>query len=117
MVDVAQAAGALVLDLTQVDAIAGSTRKWLLGPPDVGFLGIAPARLDELHPEVRGLFAKVQVFDAKEDQMKFGTISFVRVRPGLLGLGTENGKPVLLLPGQVRRAPSSRPRPLATPPL
>ena len=64
-----------------------------------------------------GLFAKVQVFDAKEDQMKFGTTSFVRVRPGLLGLGTENGKPVLLLPGQVRRAPSSRPRPLATPPL
>ena len=54
MVDVAQAAGALVLDLTQVDAIAGSTRKWLLGPPDVGFLGIAPTRLDELHPSQSG---------------------------------------------------------------
>merc|ERR1719502_1457165 len=41
-----------------------------------------------------------RVFDMKEDQMQFGTMSFVRVRPGYLGLATENGKPVLLLPGQ-----------------
>merc|ERR1719499_939354 len=36
----------------------------------------------------------------KEDRMQFGTINFVRVRPDFLGLATENGKPVLLLPGQ-----------------
>ena len=47
-----------------------------------------------------GLGAKCNIFDMKEDQMQFGTISFVRVRPGFLGLATENGKPVLLLPGQ-----------------
>merc|ERR1719502_1410336 len=41
-----------------------------------------------------------RVFDMKEDQMQFGTMNFVRVRPGFLGLATENGKPVLLLPGQ-----------------
>ena len=41
-----------------------------------------------------------KVFDMKEDQMRFGTMSVVRVRPGFVGLATENGKPVLLLPGQ-----------------
>ena len=39
-------------------------------------------------------------FDVKEDQMQFGTVSFVRVRPGFVGIATDNGKPVLLLPGQ-----------------
>lgn len=47
-----------------------------------------------------GLGTTTQTFDIKEDNMRFGTVSFVRVRPGFLGLATENGKPVLLLPGQ-----------------
>jgi len=39
-------------------------------------------------------------FDVKEDAMCFGTVSFVRVRPGFIGTATDNGMPVLLLPGQ-----------------
>merc|ERR1719450_1385400 len=39
-------------------------------------------------------------FPVKQDQISFGTISFVRVRPGTIGLATDNGQPVLLLPGQ-----------------
>ena len=39
-------------------------------------------------------------FDVKEDKMSFGTVSFVRVRPGFIGTATDNGRPVLLLPGQ-----------------
>jgi len=31
--------------------------------------------------------------------MRFGTLSLIRVRPGFIGLGADNGKPVLLLPG------------------
>jgi len=38
-------------------------------------------------------------FPATEDQMRFGTLSLIRVRPGFIGLGADNGKPVLLLPG------------------
>merc|ERR1719450_1541484 len=41
-----------------------------------------------------------RTFPVKADQMSFGTISFVRVRPGTIGLATDNGMPVLLLPGQ-----------------
>lgn len=37
-----------------------------------------------------------KTFEFKEDHMFFGTVSFVRVRPGFVGLGTENGLPVLL---------------------
>jgi regulator of protease activity HflC (stomatin/prohibitin superfamily) len=39
-------------------------------------------------------------FDVKQDTMQFGTVSFVRVRPGFIGTAVDNGKPVLLLPGQ-----------------
>jgi len=45
-----------------------------------------------------GVSAKT--FDVKENHMSFGTVSFVRVRPGYVGIGADNGKPVLLLPGQ-----------------
>ena len=41
-----------------------------------------------------------QTFDVKEDRMQYGTVSFVRVRPGFIGIATDNGMPVLLLPGQ-----------------
>ena len=41
-----------------------------------------------------------QFFDVKEDRMCFGTVSFVRIRPGFIGTATDNGNPVLLLPGQ-----------------
>jgi regulator of protease activity HflC (stomatin/prohibitin superfamily) len=41
-----------------------------------------------------------RVFDVKEDTMSFGTVSFIRVRPGFIGTATDNGMPVLLLPGQ-----------------
>jgi len=41
-----------------------------------------------------------QFFDVKEDTMCYGTVSFVRVRPGYIGTATDNGMPVLLLQGQ-----------------
>jgi regulator of protease activity HflC (stomatin/prohibitin superfamily) len=41
-----------------------------------------------------------QTFEVKEDAMNFGTVTFARVKPGFVGLATDNGRPVLLLPGQ-----------------
>jgi hypothetical protein len=35
-----------------------------------------------------------------QDTMCYGTVSFVRVRPGYIGTATDNGMPVLLLQGQ-----------------
>merc|ERR1719379_2803529 len=38
-------------------------------------------------------------FATSDDMIAFGTIVLIRVRPGTIGLATDNGKPVLLLPG------------------
>merc|ERR1719506_2834423 len=45
------------------------------------------------------LFSRVTKFSVNDDRMQFGTMTFLRTRPGFIGLGTENGKPVILLPG------------------
>jgi len=38
-------------------------------------------------------------FPVTADEMRYGTLVLIRVRSGFIGLGTDNGKPVLLLPG------------------
>ncbi|ANW18123.1 aminotransferase class V-fold PLP-dependent enzyme [Streptomyces clavuligerus] len=52
VVDGAHAPGFLDLDLSRIpcDFYAGSGHKWLLAPTGVGFLHLAPGRLEELEP-------------------------------------------------------------------
>jgi len=45
------------------------------------------------------LGTQTKTFPSTADCMLFGTITLVRVRPGKIGLGSDNGKPVFLLPG------------------
>jgi selenocysteine lyase/cysteine desulfurase len=54
--DVAQSAGVVPLDgiAAQADFLAGTTMKWLLGPPGVGFVYVRPELLDELPPRYVG---------------------------------------------------------------
>jgi selenocysteine lyase/cysteine desulfurase len=54
LVDAAQAVGCLQVDFSQVDAVAGSGRKWLQGPPDVGFLAVRPDFPAPLVPPTAG---------------------------------------------------------------
>lgn len=53
-VDAAQALGALALDLSAVDAVCASGRKWLLGPPDVGILALRPGLEADLRAPTAG---------------------------------------------------------------
>lgn len=52
-----------------------------------------------IHP-VASIGTTTKTFNVTEDRMAFGTVSLIRVRPGTVGLGRQNGNPVLLLPGQ-----------------
>jgi regulator of protease activity HflC (stomatin/prohibitin superfamily) len=45
------------------------------------------------------LAAETKGFQTTDGVMNFGTITIIRVRPGNIGVATDNGKPALLLPG------------------
>jgi regulator of protease activity HflC (stomatin/prohibitin superfamily) len=45
------------------------------------------------------LGAETKQFSTNDDSISFGTLSILRVRPGIVGLATDNGRPVFLLPG------------------
>lgn len=62
LVDGAQSAGAIPVDVTAVgaDAYAIPAQKWLLGPEGMGALWVAPAVMERIRPSVAGYFA----FDA-----------------------------------------------------
>ena len=90
VVDVAQSAGAIDIDLptTGVDLAAGVAMKWLLGTPGTGFLYIAP-HLQERIPSQAGYVGAEVATNA--DVGKGGTASTLRFRTGAqrheLGLG------------------------------
>lgn len=65
IVDVAQSAGILPLDLPDMgaDAVLGSCIKWLCGGPGAGFLWIRPGLIDRLEPLDVGWFSHADPFE------------------------------------------------------
>jgi selenocysteine lyase/cysteine desulfurase len=84
-VDGAQAVGALRLDLSRATAVFGSGRKWLLGPPEVGFLAVRSPALPLLNPAAGGALALAPDGRWHEDARRFegGALA----APTLAGLG------------------------------
>jgi selenocysteine lyase/cysteine desulfurase len=56
VVDATQAVGAVRVDVEadQVDVLAVSAHKWLLGPQGIGFLHLSPLAMERLHPSTVG---------------------------------------------------------------
>ncbi|MCB0359272.1 MAG: aminotransferase class V-fold PLP-dependent enzyme [Bdellovibrionales bacterium] len=56
VVDAIQGLGVIPFDMEAfgVDAVCGGSHKWLLGPLGLGFLALAPHRLEELKPVLHG---------------------------------------------------------------
>jgi kynureninase len=71
IVDVAQSAGIMSLDVARVaaDAVLGSCVKWLCGGPGAGFLWVNPGLLAQLEPSDVGWFSH-------EDPFEFDVHSF-----------------------------------------
>lgn len=107
VVDVAQSAGVLPIDLSQWDAdfVVGSSVKWLCGGPGAGFLWVNPNNIDTYEPMDVGWFSHQDPFEfdihhfeyaAKAKRYWGGTPSiapFVIASAGiqtLLDLGMEN---------------------------
>ncbi len=65
VVDVAQSAGIVPIDLQQLgaDAILGSSVKWLCGGSGAGFMWIAPDKIEELKPLDVGWFSHQDPFE------------------------------------------------------
>ncbi len=65
IVDVAQSAGVLALDLTRQtpDFMIGSSVKWLCGGPGAAYLWVSPERLDECSPRDVGWFSHRNPFE------------------------------------------------------
>lgn len=65
VVDVAQSAGVVPIDLTvwQADFVIGSCVKWLCGGPGAGFLWVAPGRLASCRPTDVGWFSHQDPFE------------------------------------------------------
>lgn len=65
VVDVAQSAGVIPLDLAQQrpDFVIGSSVKWLCGGPGAAYLWVNPRRLDECHPKDVGWFSHQNPFE------------------------------------------------------
>lgn len=80
MVDVAQSAGIVPIDLSawQADAVVGSCIKWLCGGPGAGFLWVTPTLIEELEPSDVGWFSHqnpfefdINHFEYSEDSNRF----------------------------------------------
>ncbi len=65
VVDVAQSAGILPVDVEAwgVDAVLGSSIKWLCGGPGAGFMWVRPERLAALQPSDIGWFSHARPFE------------------------------------------------------
>ncbi|RMH71091.1 MAG: aminotransferase class V-fold PLP-dependent enzyme [Gemmatimonadetes bacterium] len=65
VVDVAQSAGILPIDVVQwqADAVIGSCVKWLCGGPGAGFLWVNPALIEHLTPRDVGWFSHSNPFE------------------------------------------------------
>jgi selenocysteine lyase/cysteine desulfurase len=89
VVDAAQALGALSMDLSGVDAVCGSGRKWLLGPPEVGVLALRPGVEDRLVCSAPGSLSLDSSGSWREGARRFegGVVG----APVLAGLGASCG--------------------------
>jgi len=80
LLDVAQSAGVLPLDLARLapDFVLGSTVKWLCGGPGAGYLYIDPERLSQCQPKDVGWFSHANPFamDIHDFQYHPGTERF-----------------------------------------
>lgn len=73
MVDVAQSAGLLPIDLRawQVDFVVGTSVKWLCGGPGAGFLWVNPDIIDRCRPLDVGWFSHEDPFEFNIDDFRF----------------------------------------------
>ena len=73
VVDVAQSAGILPLDVTAwpVDAVAGTSLKWLCGGAGGCFLWVSPERVMEVEPVERGWFSHLDPFEMDIEHFLF----------------------------------------------
>jgi len=96
LVDGAQAAGAIAVDISALgaDAYALPAQKWLLGPEGMGALWIAPSASDRLRPTFAGWFG----FDEPGSQLPYRPFTDARRfewgtyhRPSVLGFARSCG--------------------------
>jgi len=73
IVDMAQAAGIVPIDLEQIkpDAVVGSCIKWLCGGPGAGYLWIAQERIAQLEPLDVGWFSHQDPFEFDINNFEF----------------------------------------------
>ena len=73
IVDAAQSAGAVPIDLAAVpvDLLSGVSMKWLLGPPGIGFLYVAPRLLERLRPPQVGYVGTEAAAAGGESPLRF----------------------------------------------
>ena len=73
VVDIAQSAGILPLDVTAwpVDAVAGRALKWLCGGAGACFLWVSPERVMEVEPVERGWFSHLDPFEMDIEHFLF----------------------------------------------
>ncbi len=73
IIDVAQSAGIVPIDLTELDAdiVVGSCIKWLCGGPGAGFLWVRRSLVDELKPADVGWFSHQNPFEFNIDNFKY----------------------------------------------
>ena len=89
IVDVAQSAGVVPLDLIEqgVDLAAGTAMKWLLGPPGIGYLYVSEALLAATGaPQVGYLGADLDPMDSSRLRFRAGARRHELGLPSLLGL-------------------------------
>lgn len=92
LVDIAQSAGVIPLNLTQLNAdfVIGSSVKWLCGGPGAGYLWVNPQRTHECTPKDVGWFSHENPFEFDIHHFKY--------HPGALRFwgGTPSVAPFLL---------------------
>ena len=73
IIDVAQSAGILVVDVAAVDAdaVLGSCVKWLCGGPGAGFLWVSPSLIGDLEPVDVGWFSHQEPFEFDPHDFRF----------------------------------------------
>lgn len=73
VVDVAQSCGVLPIDVAAwpVDAVVGSSLKWLCGGPGACFLWVSPTLIERVEPIARGWFSHVDPFEMDIEHFQF----------------------------------------------
>ncbi len=73
IIDVAQSAGIVPIDLTQLsaDIVVGSCIKWLCGGPGAGYLWVRRSLIDQLKPSDVGWFSHQNPFEFKIDNFEY----------------------------------------------